>query len=219
MRSTPAPGGDRALHARPPRRARRAARPSRPPGRGAGEGGALSPAGRSSRRPRGRRSPTPGAGSSRRSVFSRRLPESRSTLEQAFDIRLELRPVLTQLGEVRQTLERLREAEALAERLNDDRRRGRVAALDDERAHGARRAGRGARVWHPRAGDRPTPRGLETSHSRHDLPRAGALLSGRVRTGGRTGNRQPRGVAAPTGCTNISEPLRHHRSTIAAGWS
>ena len=57
------------------------------------------------------------------------LPESQSTLEQAFEIRLELRPVLIQLGEVRRTLERLREAEALAERLNDDRRRGRVCAF------------------------------------------------------------------------------------------
>ena len=46
-----------------------------------------------------------------------------------FEIRLELRPVLIQLGEVRRMLERLREAEALAERLNDDRRRGRVCAL------------------------------------------------------------------------------------------
>ena len=57
------------------------------------------------------------------------LPESPSTLEQAFEIRLELRPVLNQLGEVRRALERLREAEALAERLNDDRRRGRVCAF------------------------------------------------------------------------------------------
>ena len=57
------------------------------------------------------------------------LPESRSKLEQAFEIRLELRPVLIQLGEYRQALERLREAEALAERLNDDRRRGRVGAF------------------------------------------------------------------------------------------
>src|SRR5262245_53827490 len=57
------------------------------------------------------------------------LPVDQSTLEQAFEIRLELRPVLTQLGEVRRTLERLREAESLAERLNDDRRRGRVCAF------------------------------------------------------------------------------------------
>jgi class 3 adenylate cyclase/tetratricopeptide (TPR) repeat protein len=57
------------------------------------------------------------------------LPESQSTLGQAFEIRLELRSVLQQLGEVRRLLERLREAETLAERLNDDRRRGRVCAL------------------------------------------------------------------------------------------
>jgi tetratricopeptide (TPR) repeat protein len=57
------------------------------------------------------------------------LPESRATLEQAVDVRLELRPVLTQLGEVRRTLERLREAETLAERLDDESRRSRVYAL------------------------------------------------------------------------------------------
>ena len=57
------------------------------------------------------------------------LPESQSALEQAFEIRLELRGVLTQLGEGRRMLEHLREAEALAEKLNDDRRRGRVCAF------------------------------------------------------------------------------------------
>jgi tetratricopeptide (TPR) repeat protein len=56
------------------------------------------------------------------------LPESQSTLEQAFEIRLELRSVLSLLGEVRRMLERLREAETLAQKLNDDRRRGRVCA-------------------------------------------------------------------------------------------
>jgi class 3 adenylate cyclase/tetratricopeptide (TPR) repeat protein len=57
------------------------------------------------------------------------LPESQSTLEHAFEIRLEFRPVLNQLGEVRKMLERLREAETIAERLNDDGRRGRVCAF------------------------------------------------------------------------------------------
>jgi tetratricopeptide (TPR) repeat protein len=57
------------------------------------------------------------------------LPESRTDVEDAFEIRLELRSVLMQLGEYRPALERLREAEALAERLSDDRRRGRVAAF------------------------------------------------------------------------------------------
>jgi class 3 adenylate cyclase/tetratricopeptide (TPR) repeat protein len=57
------------------------------------------------------------------------LPESRTAMEQGFEIRLELRLVLRQLGEVRQMLDRLREAEGLAERLKDDRRRGRVCAM------------------------------------------------------------------------------------------
>jgi len=57
------------------------------------------------------------------------LPESQTMLEQAFEIRLELRPVLRQLGDSRQMLEHLREAEALADRLKDDRRRGLVCAF------------------------------------------------------------------------------------------
>jgi tetratricopeptide (TPR) repeat protein len=59
------------------------------------------------------------------------LPESQSTLEQAFEIRFELRAVLTQLGGrgPRPALERLREAEALAERLHDDHRRARVCSV------------------------------------------------------------------------------------------
>ena len=66
----------------------------------------------------------------------RALPESPSTQEQGFDIRLELRLMLMNLGELRPTLERLREAESLAERLNDDRRRGRVcAALTNAHSH------------------------------------------------------------------------------------
>ncbi len=57
------------------------------------------------------------------------LPERQSTLEEAFDIRLELRWVLHQLGDIRGALARLREAEACAERLNDDPRRGRACAF------------------------------------------------------------------------------------------
>ena len=57
------------------------------------------------------------------------LPESSSMLEHAFDIRLELRPVLNLLGEPRRMLDRLRETKSLAERLNEDSRRGRVGAL------------------------------------------------------------------------------------------
>ena len=57
------------------------------------------------------------------------LPEGEAPLEQAFEIRLELRPVLRKLGEGRQMLEYLREAEALAGRLKDDRRLGQVCAF------------------------------------------------------------------------------------------
>jgi class 3 adenylate cyclase/tetratricopeptide (TPR) repeat protein len=88
------------------------------------------------------------------------LPESEGTLENAFEIRLELRPVLRQLGEVRPMLEHLREAEALAERLKDDRRRCQVCSfmttvlstldeLDDALVTGTRAveiAGRGGDV-------------------------------------------------------------------------
>ena len=57
------------------------------------------------------------------------LPESQSTLEQAFEIRLELRAALTQLGEGRRALHLLREAEVLAERLGDERRRSRACGF------------------------------------------------------------------------------------------
>ena len=57
------------------------------------------------------------------------IPESRSTLEQNFEIRLELRAVLRQLGENHRMLEDLREAEAIAARLQDDHRRGQVCAF------------------------------------------------------------------------------------------
>jgi class 3 adenylate cyclase/tetratricopeptide (TPR) repeat protein len=56
-------------------------------------------------------------------------PDSQAAMEQAFEIHLDLRAVLRQLGEVRQMLDHLRQAEALADRLKDDRRRGRVCAI------------------------------------------------------------------------------------------
>jgi class 3 adenylate cyclase/tetratricopeptide (TPR) repeat protein len=57
------------------------------------------------------------------------LPESRATMEEAFEVRLELRIVLRQLGEVGLMLEHLRQAEVLAEQLNDDVRRCRVCSF------------------------------------------------------------------------------------------
>jgi len=55
--------------------------------------------------------------------------DSQTAMEQAFEIHLDVRAVLRQLGEVPQMLDHLRQAEALAERLKDDRRRGRVCAI------------------------------------------------------------------------------------------
>jgi class 3 adenylate cyclase/tetratricopeptide (TPR) repeat protein len=57
------------------------------------------------------------------------VPESRATMEEAFEVRLELRTVLRQLGEVRLMLKHLRQAEVLAEQLNDDVRRCRVCSF------------------------------------------------------------------------------------------
>src|SRR5205085_8469987 len=57
------------------------------------------------------------------------LPETRATLEQGYEVRLALRSVLSQLGDFPRMLEGLGEAETLAEKLNDDRRRGRIAAF------------------------------------------------------------------------------------------
>ena len=55
-----------------------------------------------------------------------RLPESRGKTEQAIDLRLDLRLALLPLGELERILPHLREAEALAERLGDQHRLGRV---------------------------------------------------------------------------------------------
>jgi class 3 adenylate cyclase/tetratricopeptide (TPR) repeat protein len=57
------------------------------------------------------------------------LPATPERLGQAVDIRLDFPRTLIPLGEIERLLERLREAEAIAERLVDDRRLGRVAAF------------------------------------------------------------------------------------------
>jgi class 3 adenylate cyclase/tetratricopeptide (TPR) repeat protein len=63
------------------------------------------------------------------------MQADRSTIEQAFETRLELRSVLIPLGEGRRVRECLKEAEALAEQLSDDARRGLVCAFLSH-AHG-----------------------------------------------------------------------------------
>jgi predicted ATPase len=62
------------------------------------------------------------------SVFSH-LPEQRDTLEQAIDLRLALRTALRPLGEFERILICLREAETLAEALDDTRRLGQIAVF------------------------------------------------------------------------------------------
>ena len=54
------------------------------------------------------------------------LPQNRTTLEQAVDLRLALRSALRPLGEYGRALTYLREAETLAEALDDPRRLGQV---------------------------------------------------------------------------------------------
>jgi hypothetical protein len=61
--------------------------------------------------------------------LSELLPDSRNKLEQSFEIRLELRSVLSILGETRMASQCLREAAIIAETLNDERRLGRVCAM------------------------------------------------------------------------------------------
>ena len=57
------------------------------------------------------------------------LPEQRDTREQAIDLRLALRSALRPSGDLERILACLREAEALAEALDDPRRLGQVSAL------------------------------------------------------------------------------------------
>jgi class 3 adenylate cyclase/tetratricopeptide (TPR) repeat protein len=55
------------------------------------------------------------------------LPETRETLEQAIDLRFDLRPALFALGDVQRLTEHLREAERLAQALGDQLRLGWVS--------------------------------------------------------------------------------------------
>ena len=65
-------------------------------------------------------------------VALRRLPERRDTLEQAIDLRLDMRNALLALGDVRAMFDCLREAEMLAKALDDPRQLGRVSLYMSE---------------------------------------------------------------------------------------
>jgi class 3 adenylate cyclase/tetratricopeptide (TPR) repeat protein len=56
------------------------------------------------------------------------LPKSRQTIEQAIDIRIDMRSSLLPLGEQQKIFERMCEAETLAETLDDQQRLGQVSA-------------------------------------------------------------------------------------------
>jgi tetratricopeptide (TPR) repeat protein len=56
------------------------------------------------------------------------LPKNRETLELAVDLRLDLRPALLPLGELRRSIEYLSQAESVCEELGDKGRRGRITA-------------------------------------------------------------------------------------------
>ena len=58
---------------------------------------------------------------------TRHLPETREAIEQAIDVRVELRNAIHQLGEVERGMEHLREAESLAKRLGDEGRAGTIS--------------------------------------------------------------------------------------------
>jgi class 3 adenylate cyclase/tetratricopeptide (TPR) repeat protein len=60
-------------------------------------------------------------------ILLRRLPERRDTLEQAIDLRFDLRNALLPLGDQAPIFDHLREAETLAQMLNDRQRLGQVS--------------------------------------------------------------------------------------------
>jgi tetratricopeptide (TPR) repeat protein len=59
----------------------------------------------------------------------RQLPETREAIEQAIDVRVELRHAIHQLGEVERGMELVREAQAFADRLGDEARSGMLSVF------------------------------------------------------------------------------------------
>src|SRR5712691_6873873 len=60
------------------------------------------------------------------------LPEGRDTIEQAIDLRLDMRRALLALSDLRAMFDCLREAETLAKAIDDHRRLGRISAYMTE---------------------------------------------------------------------------------------
>ena len=111
------------------------------------------------------------------------LPETRETLEQAIDLRFDLRTALFPLGEFERIFGCLREAEGLARTLDDQRRLGADVRLhvpqplDDWSSDGS------ARVRPERPGHRRVARGCSAPGDGKSLPRRGLHLDGGLSTG------------------------------------
>jgi tetratricopeptide (TPR) repeat protein len=60
-------------------------------------------------------------------IATTHLPQTREAIEQAIDVRLDLRNAIHTLGEVERAMAIVREAEPLAERLGDEARMGKIA--------------------------------------------------------------------------------------------
>ena len=58
---------------------------------------------------------------------TKHLPQTREAIEQAIDVRLDLRNAIHPLGEVERAMGLMREAESLAERLGDEARMGKIS--------------------------------------------------------------------------------------------
>jgi len=121
------------------------------------------------------------------------LVESRSSLEECFEVRLALRPLLSQLGQFRRALQILSEAEALAERLHDDHRRGRVCAFlaniharldepDEALAHGERALRISERLGDPRLRILATTYLVQAHFYRGEYARVVELATGNIAT-------------------------------------
>ena len=119
------------------------------------------------------------------------LPESQSTLAQGCDLRLKLQPVLLELGQSERMMECLREADILAERLDDGRRRGRISAFmtlahtlrgepDKALATGSRALDAAARFDDLRTRLIATSQLVQVHHARGEYDRAIELAAGNL---------------------------------------
>jgi hypothetical protein len=121
---------------------------------------------------------------------TKHLSQTRDAIEQAIDVRLDLRTAIHSLGEVERGMGLMREAEPLAERLGDETRMGRISLSLS------------VSLWmmgHADGAQGPIDRALAIAESTNDgLLRhqaTGHLLA--IHTTGATIGEQPRRSASP----------------------